>query len=195
MSLSAGRPVIDAPVAFLPVAQGVDLSRQAVFFLDRDPLEDLQALPELADLVAQALVLDLHLPLRLVVEGVSAAIGASHLRPHDRGDHDHCDDQNRRQLSPVHQALSSSAIWSRSRRASICAAVCTPLSVTMRSRTRMRSCSCCTCPRRRSFSRSLTGGSPLISRIERAGIPILYRTMLSTKSRSTSARTNSNAFI
>ena len=63
-------------------------------------------------------------------------------------------------LSAFHHALSSSAIRSWSRSASICAAVSAPRSVTIRSSTRMRSWSCCTWPRSRSFSRSSAGDRP-----------------------------------
>ena len=63
-----------------PVAQRLDLARQAVLFLDGDPLEHLEALPQLADFVAQALVLGLGLGFEPLVAAVTPAAPAADQR-------------------------------------------------------------------------------------------------------------------
>src|SRR5689334_3850271 len=190
MSESAGRPAMARSNA-LSVAERLDFLGEAVLFLDRDPLENLDPFLELAHFVAQALVLDL----RLAVVEHDRMTWAPEDRLYDRAEHDDRDDRDCGDLPPVHQALSSSEIRSWSRSASICAAVSAPRSVTIRSSTRMRSCNCCTWERRRSFSALLTGGSPRISRMERAGIPSLCLMMLKANTRMRTAMTNSNGFI
>src|SRR6185295_5318939 len=173
-----------------PVAQRLDLARQAVLFLDGDPLEHLEPLPKLADFVAQALVLGLGLGFEPLVAAVTPAASAADHRADDRCHHDDRNDRHHHDLTAFHYALSSSSILSRSRSASICAAVSAPRSVTIRSSTLMRSWSCFTWDRSRAFSASFTG-SPRISRIERTGMPILCRMMVNTNIRMRMPRTNS----
>ena len=64
----------------------------------------------------------------------------------DGPDHHDGDDHDGGEFTMVHLTWSSVSIRSRSRSASICAAVSAPRSVTMRSSTLIRSCSCCTWP-------------------------------------------------
>src|SRR6185295_16593284 len=176
-----------------PVAQRLDLARQAVLFLDGDPLEHLEPLPKLADFVAQALVLGLGLGFEPLIAAVTPAAPADR-GPDDRCHHDDRNDRHHHDLTAFHYALSSTSILSRSRSASICAAVSAPRSVTIRSSTLMRSWSCFTWDRSRAFSASFTG-SPRISRIERTGMPILCRMMVKAKTRMRMPRSNSKTFI
>src|SRR3954468_16237184 len=108
MSERAGRPAMPGALAPLAVAKRLDLARQAVFLVDRDPLEHFEAFLKLGHLVTQTLVLKLRLP--VIAAGHASAVGPANPAPEDRRDHDDCHYDDCGDLSPVHQVLSSSEI-------------------------------------------------------------------------------------
>ena len=77
----------------LAVAELVDLAREAIFLVDRDPLEDLDSLLQLGDLVAKAVILN---PGVAIIAAAAAAaappIGTSDPGFENRGDHHDRDD-------------------------------------------------------------------------------------------------------
>src|SRR6478609_4057608 len=108
-------------LAFLTVAERLDFVGQTVLFVDGDPFENLDALLQRLDLVAQAQGFGVR-PL-----DTGSPIVAARAGPDDRCDHYDRHDDDGGDLAAAHWALSS--IRSRSRNASICEAVSTPRSV------------------------------------------------------------------
>src|SRR3954465_12959356 len=100
-------------LAPLTVAERLDFLGQAILFLDRDPLKDLQPLLQFLDLLTKALIFRVGLPL------VISPIVESRAAFKDRGDHYDRDDQDNHQLAAVHCTLSLLSIRSLSRSASI----------------------------------------------------------------------------
>src|SRR5258705_6910328 len=130
------------PLASLAVAERLDFLRQAVLFLDRDPLEHLEPLLQHRHFFAQ--------PSRLLrVCGFAAHLAHrahrnSHLVPNDAED-EHHRYQNQNKFGTIHRVSSSVRMRSCSRSASICAAVSTPRSVAIFSSTRSRASIRSTC--------------------------------------------------
>src|SRR6185437_14014012 len=91
--------------SFLSVAERLDFLRQAVFLVDGDPLEHLDALLELGYLVAKAQVLGMDAGVELRIAAIAAETAEAAVavfRPGDSSDHDDHDDQDGCQLPAIH---------------------------------------------------------------------------------------------